>query len=246
MKKSETFKFSPDLWFANKSLRACSPAARGFWVDLMCLCLDSGGYLHINGQPVDDTALARITGEPIGTVRKLLKELGDAGVYSVDDRGLYSSRMRREAGFVEQAKVSGARGQVNKKAKSKTVRQIADEMPETHPNKEIVEKLAAVKVAPKIKFRKELEVKPEKSPIIPAQPKKRPLDWWKTDAGWMRKGNEQAISKRPDEHMDDFKGRVAAKFPPGPHLDVLPIWMKDQIISKATSDDDSMHKQFGR
>jgi len=47
--------------------------------------------------------------------------------------------------------------QTSKGTELKTIRQIADEMPETHPNKEIVEKLAAVKVAPKIKFRKELQ-----------------------------------------------------------------------------------------
>src|SRR6266404_2774694 len=113
----KSFKFFPALWLGNRSLRTCSAAARGFWIDLLCL-VHPEGRLLLNGQPMSDTDISRLTGEPVKSVRAWLKELGDAGIYSVDDKGLYSSKMVKESNFSEQAKVSGSRGQKRKKEKS--------------------------------------------------------------------------------------------------------------------------------
>ena len=95
---SKTFKFDPQAWMANRDLRACSAGARGLWVDILTICHGNGGYLHIKGQPIDDNQLSRMVGESVKSVRGWLKELGEAGIYSVDERGLYSSCMRKATG----------------------------------------------------------------------------------------------------------------------------------------------------
>src|SRR6266404_4051082 len=117
----KTFKFSPSLWLGNRSLGTCSAAARGFWIDLLCL-IHPEGYLLLNGQPMSDTDISRLTGEPVKSVRAWLKELGDAGIYAVDNKGLYSSKMVKESNFSEKAKVSGSRGQKRKKEKAEKQR----------------------------------------------------------------------------------------------------------------------------
>lgn len=49
------------------------------------------------------------------------------------------------------------------------------------------------------------------------------MEWWKTPAGWVRMGNQQALSMRDDEVFEDFQIRVAARLPFGRHLDVLSV-----------------------
>ena len=105
----KSFKFEPSRWSGNRSLRACSPAARGFWVDLLCICSANAGYLHINEHPVDDSQLARMVGESVKSVRAWLVELGEAGVFSVDDKGLYSSHMRKTVGTAKVARKAAPR-----------------------------------------------------------------------------------------------------------------------------------------
>ena len=54
-------------------------------------------------------------------------------------------------------------------------------------------------------------------------PAKKALDWWKSKAGWIRKGNEQAMSMKAGEDFEDFQIRVASRIPIGRHLDVLTL-----------------------
>jgi hypothetical protein len=54
-----------------------------------------------------------------------------------------------------------------------------------------------------------------------AMPAKRPLDWWLSPAGWVRKASEQAMSMQPNESLQDFQVRLAVRLPMGRHLDVL-------------------------
>ena len=42
-----------------------------------------------------------------------------------------------------------------------------------------------------------------------------------TPAGWGRMGAQQAVSLRDGEAYEDFQCRVAARLPPGRHLDAL-------------------------
>lgn len=208
---SKTFKFEPASWSGNRDLRACSAAARGFWVDLLIICHANSGYLHLNGKPIDDNQLARMVGEPVKSVRIWLAELGEAGIFSVDDRGLYSSRMRRAAAPMS-----------TRKKPPKTVQEV----------KEIVIEIPATLAFP--------EDDPDVPTVVaPSSPKKpalvkgaKSLPWFKTPAGWARMASAQGVSLMPDEDFEDFKGRVAKRIPPGPHLDELDEYHKKEILAK--------------
>jgi hypothetical protein len=216
--KHKTFKFDPDVWFKNRDLRSCSASARGFWVDLLAL-MHPSGYLAINGNPMDDKQIARLTGESVATVRKLIAELGTAGIFSVHESGcMFSSRMVKESKFVEQAKLSGARGQVKKKAKIQPEKQPSEKIGTTItvrvPKRQVIseETKQAVKLV--------ADYIENNSVTTPPKPKKH-VDWWKTNAGWARKGVEQAISIQTNEDVEDFKLRIALRLGDGNHIEGL-------------------------
>ena len=290
------FRFVPGLWLGNRALRACSPAARGFWMDLLCLCYPSGYLTLPTGAPLSDDQISRMVGEPVKLVRTWIKELGDAGIFDISQDGkLCSSRMVKEANFAARAKVAGEKGQQIKKAK-KTPAPAAGDVKETTPGlakadsthhtethgAQRAKSLPAERVA-KVRFgimayarnggsenpfqpredeiiaqfahsetpgqvieilnamlaENELELcsKPGEprvfhwkyhppsptSAAAPDAPKKKALEWWKTPAGWVRMGNQQALSMKEDEAFEDFQIRVAARLPFGRHLDVLSV-----------------------
>lgn len=66
--KRPSFQFYPADWKNNSKLRRCSEAARGAWVDVLCLLHDSDEY-GVCRWPLDE--LARSAGVPL----KLVKEL---------------------------------------------------------------------------------------------------------------------------------------------------------------------------
>ncbi|MDB5822202.1 MAG: hypothetical protein JWR21_906 [Herminiimonas sp.] len=66
--KRPSFQFYPADWKNNSKLRRCSEAARGAWIDVLCLLHDSDEY-GVCRWPLDE--LARAAGVPL----KLLKEL---------------------------------------------------------------------------------------------------------------------------------------------------------------------------
>jgi len=97
--KRPSFQFYPADWRKDPALSACSMAARGMWIELMCIAHESDnyGYLSINGKPMVAAQIARMVGEPLGRVVKLLGELDEAGVFSRDDKGcIYSRRMVKD------------------------------------------------------------------------------------------------------------------------------------------------------
>lgn len=71
--KRPSFQFYPADWKNNSKLRRCSEAARGAWVDILCLLHDSDEY-GICRWPLSE--LARAAGVPL----KLVKELVDKDV----------------------------------------------------------------------------------------------------------------------------------------------------------------------
>lgn len=98
--KRPSLQFYVGDWMKDPALRAVSFAARGLWMDLLCLMFESperGCLKHANGRPVTPEQLARMTGGTIDEVRALLQELDDCGVYSVRDDGvIFSRRMVRD------------------------------------------------------------------------------------------------------------------------------------------------------
>lgn len=91
-----SFQFYPADWRNNANLRRCSPAARGIWVDVMCVLHDSDEYGVVRWPLVD---LANSANAPI----KLVRELVEKNVLKGGDKQLlaafiYTPRSGRKNG----------------------------------------------------------------------------------------------------------------------------------------------------
>lgn len=94
--KRPAFQFYPGDWQRNANLRRCSPAARGVWVDIMCLMHDSDEY-GVLRWPVKEIAQA------CGASMSHVKELVDKSVLKGSDKRLseayiYTPRSGRRDG----------------------------------------------------------------------------------------------------------------------------------------------------
>lgn len=95
-KKRPAFQFYPADWRKDVELRACSLAARGLWIDLMCVMheCEPYGHLVLNGAPMTPAKMAGQIGVPVATIAKLLAELLENGVARKAANGaIYSKRM---------------------------------------------------------------------------------------------------------------------------------------------------------
>ena len=112
-KKKPWFKFFPNDWLSDPTLRICTPAARGLWIDCVALMhqADPYGHLLVNGKPPSERQLAVLTALTIDEVQTLLAELETAGVYSRTEDGIiYSRRMVRDHRISEKNRSNGALG----------------------------------------------------------------------------------------------------------------------------------------
>lgn len=92
-------KFYPRDWRGDQSLRAVSIAARGLWMECLCIMHEAKPYGHLllNGEPVEDATLARMCGAQVDEVSALMAELRQAGVLSVTGKGvIFSRRMTKD------------------------------------------------------------------------------------------------------------------------------------------------------
>lgn len=93
------FKFYPRDWRADEALRDCSMAARGLWIELMCLMHEATPYGHLlpAGRKPTDQKLAVQVGASVGELKRLLNELEQAKAFSrTPDGTIYSRRMVRD------------------------------------------------------------------------------------------------------------------------------------------------------
>lgn len=103
-------------WKACPEVRACSLTARGLWLEMLAIMAEAEPYGHllINGNKVTPQQLANQAGGGVTAkqVTALLKELGDAGVYSTTDDGhiIYSRRMVRDKAKREADRENGRKG----------------------------------------------------------------------------------------------------------------------------------------
>ncbi len=108
------FPFYPDDWLSDERLRLCSLAARGLWMDILSVMhkCDRRGFLHqANGKPFSKDHVARITGITAEMAGDLLQELIDAGVASVDERGVvFSKRMVHDEHLRQVRSQAGSKG----------------------------------------------------------------------------------------------------------------------------------------
>ena len=111
--KQPWLKFYPSDWRADPALRMCSLAARGLWIEMLCLMHEARpfGFLLVNGRPVTAAQLANLVGGGVAEVEGFLAELEEAGVFSRDaDGALYSRRMRRDEERAAANRVNGRAG----------------------------------------------------------------------------------------------------------------------------------------
>jgi hypothetical protein len=97
--KRPSFQFYPSDWRNDQALKLCSLAARGLWIELMCLmhAAEPYGHLVFNGSPMSSGQVARLIGESERDVKRWLDELIANKVCSVDAAGvLFSRRMVRD------------------------------------------------------------------------------------------------------------------------------------------------------
>lgn len=97
--KRPAFQFYPGDWRRDMALQSCSVAARGLWVDLLCIAheCEPYGHLMVNGRAMTPAHIARHTGLTERECAKLIAELDSAGVLSrTDDGVIYSRRMVRD------------------------------------------------------------------------------------------------------------------------------------------------------
>lgn len=108
------FKFYPANWLGEEKLGLCSLAARGLWIEMICIMqkAEPRGALVVNGKPLNPKQLAGlIKNTNLKQIQALLSELEEAGVFSRDDDGtIYSRRIRSDEEKAAQDKENGGYG----------------------------------------------------------------------------------------------------------------------------------------
>src|SRR5262249_7243295 len=96
------------------ALRPCSLAARGLWIDLLCLMHESSrrGFLeHATGRPWTPEQIARVVGVDVTDLQQLLDELEGCGVFSrTNESAIFSRRMARDEHKRRLCAEAGSRG----------------------------------------------------------------------------------------------------------------------------------------
>lgn len=121
-------KFYSSDWLGDAQLRTCSLAARGLWIDMLCLMDDATprGHLKLKRKKLDVPTLAGLVNSTPKAVEKLLEELRQAGVFSTTNHGtIYSRKMVREskwrANGEKAAKVRWSKASENKGENEKRI-----------------------------------------------------------------------------------------------------------------------------
>jgi hypothetical protein len=99
MGKRPSFQFYPRDWLGDPAVRSVSRAARGMWIDMLCLMFESDrkGYLMLSGKPATLEQIACMTGCPADEASRLVSELEASGVFSrADDGAIFNRRMARD------------------------------------------------------------------------------------------------------------------------------------------------------
>lgn len=105
--------FFPADHRADPALRVCTLAARGLWIEMVCLMHEADPYGHLvsKGRPITMEQLASLSGTSKVQVKKLVAELCESGVLSQTNEGtIFSRRMVRD--FIKRQRnvENGAKG----------------------------------------------------------------------------------------------------------------------------------------
>lgn len=111
--KLPSFQFYPGDWMKDPALRRCSHAAKGIWMDLLCLMFecDERGVLASNGQAWTDAEIARAVGGDFTEVSNAIQELLRTGAARRNDDGaIFCARMVRDEEVRKIRAESGKKG----------------------------------------------------------------------------------------------------------------------------------------
>lgn len=112
-RKNPWFKFFPSDWRADPKLRTCSLAARGLWVELLCIMHEATprGHLLVNGKAPSDSQLCALVGVTSEDLQRSLAELQASGVFSSTREGvMFSRRMVTDERNAEKCRRNGKKG----------------------------------------------------------------------------------------------------------------------------------------
>ncbi len=132
-------KFWPQDHQREPSLRMCSLAARGFWVELLAIAHDADPYGHVlvNGRAPEARELALIVGCGEKDAKRYLDELEKAGVFSRTAAGvIVSRRMVRDHDVSELGRKNKIKGlAVNDSSDGDAPSRVEDEHPSSPPSR---------------------------------------------------------------------------------------------------------------
>lgn len=124
-------KFYWSDWLSDSGLRRSSLAARGLWMDMLCIAAqaDPIGYLAVKKHPLSVDDIARMVGGSEPVVATLIEELERNGVLSRDRNGtIYSRRITRDVKKSRDAQKNGRKGG-NPRLRKTTENQPPDNLP---------------------------------------------------------------------------------------------------------------------
>lgn len=113
MSKRPAFQFYPSDWRKESGLKFCSLAAKGLWIEMLCIMHEGEPYGHLvyAGRSINGDMLAKLIGESPAPVKRSLKELADNNVFSTTDDGtIFSRRMVRDEDLRERRAAGGQAG----------------------------------------------------------------------------------------------------------------------------------------
>lgn len=154
------FQFYPDDWLSETGLRLCSLAARGLWMDCLCIAFNSperGVLRKQNGSKVESKELAKMVGASLAETEALLAELSASGVASkTQDGAIYNRRMVRDEHIRQVRSEAGSMGGRPSKQKAKPKAEKTPPSPSPSPSPSPTDKVqptaetaGAVPVIPK-------------------------------------------------------------------------------------------------
>jgi hypothetical protein len=111
MAKNPSTRWYFNDWMTDLGVRQCSAAARGLWMEMLCIAANADGYVKLDGKPCTLCDLARHTGWHKASVSRWLHELERNGVFSRTGEGtIYNRRMVRQNGAKTPKKTHRERG----------------------------------------------------------------------------------------------------------------------------------------
>lgn len=101
-------------WRSDMPLRMCSSAARGLWIDMLCLmhhCEPYGTLCDNAGKPMPSATLSKLIGGDLPDVETWLLDLEKNKIFSRDSAGrIYSRRMQRDHQLRGKRSAAGRKG----------------------------------------------------------------------------------------------------------------------------------------